>query len=124
MDIRYSAHPGDVKRFTTKELRREFLISSMYVADKVRATYSHVDRMVVLGIMPVNEVLPIDKDIDIWANFGTEFFLERREVGFFNIGGPGKCTVDGSEYVMGTRDCIYIAMGTRDVSFQSDDKNN
>jgi len=124
MDIRYSAHPGDVKRYTTKELREEFLIDGMYVADEVTATYSHVDRMVVLGIMPVNETLSIDKGIDIWANFGTEFFLERREVGFFNIGSPGKCIVDGTEYALGNRDCIYIAMGTREVLFKSDDKNN
>jgi len=124
MDIRYSANPKDVKRFTTKELRREFLVDGMYVADKVVATYSHVDRMVILGIMPVAETLPIDKGIDIMANFGTEFFLERREVGFFNIGAPGVCTVDGTEYAMGNRDCIYIAKGARDVTFKSNDSGN
>jgi 4-deoxy-L-threo-5-hexosulose-uronate ketol-isomerase len=124
MDIRYSAHPSAFKRFTAKEMRREFLIDGMYMPDKVKATYSHVDRMVVLGIMPVSETLPIDKDIDIWANFGTEFFLERREAGFFNIGGSGVCTVDGVDYAMASRDCIYIATGTRDVSFKSDDKSN
>jgi len=124
MDIRYSANPKDVKRFTTKELRKEFLVDGMYVADKVVATYSHVDRMVILGIMPVNETLPIDKGIDIMANFGTEFFLERREVGFFNIGAPGVCTVDGTDYAMGNRDCIYIAKGARVVTFKSNDPGN
>jgi len=124
MDIRYSANPKDVKRFTTKELRREFLVDGMYVADEVMATYSHVDRMVILGIMPVAETLPIDKGIDIMANFGTEFFLERREVGFFNIGAPGVCTVDGTEYAMGNRDCIYIAKGAREVTFKSNDRDN
>ena len=124
MDIRYSANPKDFKHFTTKELRSEFLVDDMYAPDKVRATYSHVDRMVILGILPVAETLPIDKGIDIWSNFGTEFFLQRREVGFFNIGGPGVCTVDGTEYTMGNRDCIYIAMGAREVFFKSDDKNN
>ena len=124
MDIRYSANPKDVKRFTTKELRREFLVTGMYIPDKVVATYSHVDRMVILGIMPVAEVLPIDKGIDIKANFGTEFFLERREVGFFNIGAPGACTVDGTEYAMGSRDCIYITKGAKEVTFKSNDKND
>jgi len=124
MDIRYSANPRDFKRFTTKELRREFLVDGMYVPDKVKATYSHVDRMVILGIMPVAETLSIDKGIDIWANFGTEYFLQRREVGFFNIGGSGVCKVDGTEYVMKNRDCIYIASGVREVLFNSDDKNN
>ena len=124
MDIRYSANPGDFKRFTTKELRREFLVSGMYVPDKVTATYSHVDRMVILGIMPVIDTLPIDKDIDIMANFGTEFFLQRREIGIFNIGGSGVCTVDGKDYTMENRDCIYIAMGTKEVFFKSNDKAN
>ena len=78
MDIRYSASPRDVKRYTTQELRDEFLITGLYEPDTVRATYSHVDRMVVMGIMPVKERVPIDKGIDVWANFGTHFSLERR----------------------------------------------
>ncbi len=121
MDIRYSTNPRDVKRYTTEELRSEFLITGLYVPDQVCATYSHVDRMVVLGIMPVSEALPIDKGIDIWKNFGTRFFLERREAGFFNLGGSGVCSVDGKAFKMGNKDCIYITMGARDVSFQSDD---
>ena len=93
MDIRYSAHPNDVKRFTTEELRREFLIENLYQPDQVAAVYSHVDRMVILGCMPVSETVSIDKGIDVWANFGTHYFLERREIGMFNIGGDGSVTV-------------------------------
>ena len=85
MDIRYSCNQRDFKRYTTEETRDEFLITDLYQADKVVSVYSHVDRMVTLGCMPVNETVPIDKDIDIWANFGTEYFLERREIGIFNI---------------------------------------
>ena len=29
--------------------------------------------------------------IDIWANFGTHYFLERREIGMFNIGKDSTC---------------------------------
>ena len=43
MDIRYCANQRDVKRYTTEELRDEFLISNLYVPDKVVAVYSHVD---------------------------------------------------------------------------------
>jgi len=123
MDIRYSANPHDVKRYTTEELRSEFLINGcgLYQADQVRATYSHVDRMVVLGIMPVNEEVSIDKGIDIAANFGTTYFLERREVGFFNLGGQGVCTVDGTTYTLNTRDCIYVTKGAQVVTFKSTD---
>ena len=121
MDIRYSAHPNDVKRYTTEELRREFLIENLYQPDQVVAVYSHVDRMVTLGCMPVKETVSIDKDIDVWANFGTRYFLERREVGMFNIGGEGSVTVDGTVYELGYKDCLYITMGAKEVLFASKD---
>ena len=121
MDIRYSASPNDVKRYTTEELRREFLITDLYVPDTVQATYSHVDRMVVIGIMPVNEKVPIDKGVDIWANFGTSYFFERREAGIFNLGGKGAVEVDGERYEMGYEDCLYISKGAKEVTFSSDD---
>ncbi|MCD8189921.1 MAG: 5-dehydro-4-deoxy-D-glucuronate isomerase [Clostridiales bacterium] len=121
MDIRYSANQRDVKRYTTQELRDEFLIQNLYQPDQVVAVYSHVDRMVTVGCMPVNEVVPIDKGIDVWANFGTSFFLERREIGIFNIGGSGAIQVDGKTYPMGHKDCLYITCGAKEVLFSSDD---
>jgi 4-deoxy-L-threo-5-hexosulose-uronate ketol-isomerase len=121
MDIRYSASPNDVKRYTTEELRKEFLITDLYVPDTVKATYSHVDRVVILGIMPVSEKVSIDKGIDIWANFGTGYFLERREAGVFNLGGKGAITVDGVRYEMAYEDCLYISKGVKEVYFESED---
>lgn len=124
MDIRYSCNQRDFKRYTTEETRDEFLITDLYQADKVVSVYSHVDRMVTLGCMPVNETVPIDKDIDIWANFGTEYFLERREIGIFNIGdGAGTIVADGVSYHLGIKDCLYITQGTKTVTFASDDAN-
>ena len=121
MDIRYSANPNDVKKYTTEEMRREFIITDLYQPDTVQATYSHVDRMVIMGIMPVNEVVPIDKGLDVWANFGTHFFLERREAGVFNLGGNGFIEADGVRYELGFEDCLYIAKGTKNVCFGSAD---
>lgn len=122
MDIRYSANPRDVKRFTTQELREEFLIEELYRPDQVTAVYSHVDRMVTLGCMPVEETVSIDKGIDVWASFGTHYFLERREAGMFNIGGTGTVTVDGTVYELGYKDCLYITMGAKEVLFASADR--
>ena len=93
MDIRYSCNQRDFKRYTTEEVRNEFLITDLYKADEMVAVYSHVDRMVTLGCMPVHEEVSIDKGIDVWANFGTHYFLERRE----------------------------ITQGTKEVTFASDD---
>lgn len=119
MDIRYSANQRDFKRYTTEEIRGEFLIENLYKKDEVVAVYSHVDRMVTLGCMPVNETVSISKGIDVWANFGTDYFLERREIGIFNIGGAGKIKADGEVFEMGYKDCLYITKGTKEVTFES-----
>ena len=103
MDIRYSCSPVDFKRYNTEETRKEFLIETLFVKNEVVAVYSHVDRMVTLGVMPVGETVPLNKGIDIWKNFGTEYFLERREIGIFNLGGVGQVIADGETYQMGTR---------------------
>ena len=121
MDIRYSANQRDVKRYTTEELRDEFLITGLYKANEVVAVYSHVDRMVTLGCMPTTEKVSIDKGIDCWKNFGTHYFLERREIGIFNIGGEGTITADGQTFKMGYKDCLYITKGTKEVYFESTD---
>ena len=124
MDIRYSCNQRDFKRYTTEETRNEFLIENLFIADEVTAVYSHVDRMVTVGIMPVNETVPLEKGIDIWKNFGTSYFLERRELGMFNVGGAGKVTVDGTVYELGYKDCLYITRGAKEVLFSSDDSVN
>ncbi|MBR5020012.1 MAG: 5-dehydro-4-deoxy-D-glucuronate isomerase [Oscillospiraceae bacterium] len=124
MDIRYSCNQRDFKRYTTEETRNEFLITGLYKADEVVSVYSHVDRMVTFGCMPVNEVVSLDKGLDVWHNFGTKYVLERREIGIFNLGGAGKIVADGVEYALGYKDCLYIAMGTKEVTFASDDKEN
>jgi len=121
MDIRYSANQNDFKRYTTEEVRKEFLIETLFKADEVVAVYSHVDRMVTFGCMPVNEEVSLDKGIDVWHNFGTKFILERREIGIFNLGGDGAIVADGKTYDLGYKDCLYITMGTKEVKFKSKD---
>ena len=119
MDIRYSTGKNDFKRWTTEEVRNEFLIEKIFVADDVTAVYSHVDRIVTMGAMPVKESLKIDKNIDCWANFGVNYFLERRELGIINIGSKGTVTVDGTEYVLNNLEGLYVGMGAKDISLSS-----
>jgi 4-deoxy-L-threo-5-hexosulose-uronate ketol-isomerase len=119
MDKRYSVNPAHFQRMTTEEIRREFLIEGLFRPGEVHFTYSHVDRMVALGAQPEGEPLPLERGMDVWASFGAERFLDRRELGIFDIGGPGAVFADGIEYPMGARDCLYLPMGTKDVSFAS-----
>lgn len=125
MDIRYSVNQRDVKRYTAEELRKEFLIEQVFKADDVTAVYSHIDRVVTLGAMPVHQTLNIEKNIDCWKNFGVHTFLERRELGIINIGGNGTVhTVDAQgtavDYELGTLCALYLPMGTKSVSFTSE----
>jgi 4-deoxy-L-threo-5-hexosulose-uronate ketol-isomerase len=124
MDIRYSVNQKDVKRYTTEELRSEFLIQNLYKENEVKSVYSHIDRMVTLGCMPTTETVSIEKGMDCWKNFGTHYFLERRELGIFNIGGKGSVKADGVVYEMGYKDCLYITKETKEVLFSSHDSKN
>ena len=121
MDVRYSVNQRDFKRYTTQELRQEFLVENLYQPDQVVAVYSHVDRMVIMGCMPVNEAVSIEKGIDVWKSFGTHYYLERREIGIFNIGGNGTIKVDDVTYQLGYKDCLYITRGAKEVWFASED---
>lgn len=124
MDIRYSAHPEDIKRYTSEELRKEFHISRLFTENKIHAVYSHVDRMVVFGCMPVDRPVALDDGIDVMHNFGTQYILERREIGIFNVGGAGRVTCDGTEYRLDYKDCLYVTMGTKEVIFASEDADS
>lgn len=49
MENRYSVHPEQVKRFTTEELRRHFLMDPLFTENKLTMYYSHEDRVVIGG---------------------------------------------------------------------------
>jgi len=120
MDIRYANHPDDAKKYTTDEIRKHYLIDSLFDDDKVSLTYSHVDRIMVGGIMPVKKTLTLEAGKEM----GVDYFLERREMGIINIGGAGTLILDGKEYPVGSREGAYVGMGIKEVSFKSSDKKN
>ena len=120
LDVRYANHPEDSKHYTTEELRKHYFIETIFVADDANLTYSHVDRKIAGGIMPVTKEVKLEGSKEL----GSEFFLERRELGVINIGGPGKIVVDGVEYKMNSRDGLYVGMGSKELTFSSDDAEN
>ncbi len=120
LDVRYANHPEDSKHYTTEELRKHYFIETIFVADDANLTYSHVDRIIAGGIMPVTKEVKLEGSKEL----GSEFFLERRELGVINIGGSGKIVVDGVEYKMNSRDGLYVGMGSKELTFSSDDAEN
>ncbi len=115
LDIRYASHPDDVKHYDTERLRKHFLIASLFAADQVQMTYSHVDRIVVGGIMPAVQSLGLEAG----KAMGVDFFFERREAGVINVGGKGSITVDGERFELDKRDGLYIGMGVKEIRFAS-----
>ena len=120
MDIRHTTNPTDVKQYDTERLRQEFLIESLFEPNKLNMTYTHYDRMVVGGAQPVGEEIALDAGDAL----RTEYFLERREIGFLSIGGPAIITVDGEAYELDKLDVLYVGKGKRDVKLASRDSAN
>ncbi|UVI28546.1 5-dehydro-4-deoxy-D-glucuronate isomerase [Paenibacillus spongiae] len=117
MDIRYASHPNEVKSFDTPRLRQEFLMESLFVPNELKLTYTHVDRFIVGGALPIGRPVQLEADK---KEMGADFFLERREIGIINVGGQGTVTVDGTAYSMGSKDGLYIGLGAREVIFSSE----
>ena len=59
LENRYACSPNEAKPFDTNQLRANFLISDIMTPDLVKGVYSHYDRMVTLGAVPVNESLKL-----------------------------------------------------------------
>lgn len=119
-EVRYAAHPEDAKSYDTTRLRRDFLIERVFVADEVNMVYSMYDRMIVGGAMPVAEALKLEAIDPIKA----PYFLTRRELGIFNVGGAGVVKVGDKAFDLGYKEALYLGSGEREVVFESKDAAN
>lgn len=114
-EIRYAAHPQDAKNYDTARIRRDFLIEKVFAADEVNMVYSMYDRMVVGGAMPVHESLKLEAIDPLKA----PYFLTRREIGIFNVGGKGCVKVGNDTYELDYKEALYLGCGDREVIFES-----
>lgn len=115
MDIRYAIHPEHMRSLDTANIRKQCLVESLFEPGAVKMVYSHVDRIIAGGACPATERLTLS----VTKELGVDWFLQRREVGIINIGEAGSVRVDGTEYPVGARECLYIGMGPKEVSFTS-----
>ncbi len=116
-EIRYAAHPEDVKHYDTQRLRRDFLVEKLFAEDEVNMVYSMYDRIVVGGAMPVKESLTLEAIDPLKA----PCFTHRREVGVYNVGGAGCIKVGDEVFDLDYKEALYIGSGDREVVFCSKD---
>ncbi|HEY0862985.1 MAG TPA: 5-dehydro-4-deoxy-D-glucuronate isomerase [Lacunisphaera sp.] len=115
MQIHENSYPRIAATLPTEQLRAEFLVSDLFAPGAAKFRYWETDRTIVGGITPGADAL----DLPNPAEVRSAFFLERREAGVINLGGPGSMTVDGTVHAMESLDTLYLGRGTRAVSFAS-----
>jgi len=117
MEQRYATSPEHVPGMDTAELRRRYLVEDLFVADDVNAVYTHHDRVVLVGVLPVTTAVALPT----FPEIRSDYFFEHREAGIVNVGGTGTVTVDGVVHTLTHGSCLYVGRGARDVVFGSSD---
>jgi 4-deoxy-L-threo-5-hexosulose-uronate ketol-isomerase len=120
MQQRYTNSPKEVSQMNTEELRSNFLAEKIFTADEFQFVYTHYDRVIIGGIMPVTKAIALPK----YEMLKAAYFLERRELGIINVGGDGEVKVEGKVYSVNKLDCLYVGKGNQKVTFKSVEKNN
>ena len=120
LNVRHPSHPEDAKHYTTERLRKDYLIETVFVPDEAVFTYSHFDRIIAGGVMPVSKAVELTGSKEL----ASETFLQRREMGCINVGGKGTITVDGTTYDLNPLDGLYVGMGAKELKLESADPKN
>ena len=119
-EVRYSAHPDDVRHYDTTRLREHFLVKNVMEPDEINMVYSMYDRIIAGGAVPVMEELVL-KAPDILR---ADYFTQRRELGIINVGGTGFVKVGDEEFEIPFKEALYVGRGNRDVTFRSADSSH
>src|SRR5258708_9449906 len=101
----------------TEELRETFLLEEMFTPGEIEFAYVDLEGTVIGGAVPTRQTVKLETEPEV----GADYFLERREVGILNVGGPGSVVVDGKTFELEKLDCLYVGRGSKDVSFSSAD---
>ena len=118
-ETRHASHPSIIPTLSSSKMRELYHISGIFIPDDVSLTFSHVERMINGGVMPVTRAIELSEV----PALSKGPFLARRELGIINIGGNGKVTVDGKEWPLAVREGLYVPQGTNSLVFSSDSKD-
>lgn len=117
---RYAIGHNEAKGFDTEQLRANFLADDLFQQDKIKLVYTHYERFIVGGAVPVAQSLSLDAIDPLKA----QHFLDRRELGVINIGGSGVVVVDGQEFQLDNKEALYVGAGNKSVTFASVNEAN
>jgi 4-deoxy-L-threo-5-hexosulose-uronate ketol-isomerase len=115
MKLVQMADPVRYARMTSEELRETFLLEGLFTPERIDLAYVDLDRTVIGSAVPTVSALSLETQPELRANY----FLERRELGVLNTGGPGTVTVDGVSFDLDKLDCLYVSRGSKSVTFSS-----
>ena len=124
--VQTACHPDDVKTYDTAKLRSRFVMEKVMSPDEINVTYTMYDRLIYGGAMPVEKELTLDTFEELKA----EHFLDRRELGVINVGGPGEIKIEDHStptpttytYSLEFKEALYVGCGKKVVTFKSLDK--
>lgn len=120
LKILHAVHPEDFKKYTTQQIRDNFLLTDLEKDDSIELGYTHYDRIIAGLAKPVTQSLTLPA----YDNLKSKYFLERRELGIINVGGEGNVKVDTQSYSLKKEDCLYVGKGGKEISFTSKDQKN
>lgn len=115
----HATHPDMMECVSNDELRDRYLVTDMFVTGQVVLNYSHNERFVIGGAVPGATPISLPEQT-VPASAAGKPFLERREAGIVNIGTAGAIIVDGQRFAMGNKECLYVPMGSIDVTFEGE----
>jgi 4-deoxy-L-threo-5-hexosulose-uronate ketol-isomerase len=117
MDQRHATNPAQLPGMTTAELRRHYLVETVFTPDAINLTYSHHDRIVLGGACPASGPLTLAAEPEL----RSASFFEHREAGLVNVGGPGRVALGDQCHDLPHGACLYIGRGQPDPVLTSHD---
>ena len=113
----YATHPVMMEEVSNAELRDRYLIQNLFRTGECVLNYTHADRFVIGGVAVGSAPVKLPAQTEPPSAAGHPF-LERRELAVVNVSSvEGTVTVDGESFTLGNKDCLYVTMGAKDVSF-------